>query len=522
MISQHGLCARCSTPLYNQCFVRPTGAIRFTSKTQAKRAMGLLWFGSSMRWWPWPSEKRECVRLEDRPALEALTAAGVVRLVRRVPSYASDARNWDFELAGQLEYICHPCFVAAQKASMDAVAEQADERLRELTANHAAFVASYPEWIEDEAAIKVAPIQQQGLHGQCAKCSGPINNQCHAWPSGAIRFTSKTQAKRAMSLLWGWSFRTWPWPSEERMRVELKDRPTLEALAVAGVVRLVRRMPSYAGDTSNWDIELAGQLEYTCPDCVRGAQKASINAVVEQADERVRELTANHAAFVASYPQWIEDEAAIKSAEAPVKLAVKLAATKHRLGLDEIEQANESFECPECGRWAETVPAAAARLRLIPKVLGVTFDDWKVIREGSRAEPARAAMIQRSLGKTYEESTHVIEAGIRLGVLERQGAGFKAAKLLCNVCYERRSAEPTVTPPRMGPRDPIPPQLRFRILSRDGFRCQYCGRSQREGAVLHVDHVHPVAAGGTTDEGNLITACDECNLGKSSSLVLPT
>jgi 5-methylcytosine-specific restriction endonuclease McrA len=39
--------------------------------------------------------------------------------------------------------------------------------------------------------------------------------------------------------------------------------------------------------------------------------------------------------------------------------------------------------------------------------------------------------------------------------------------------------------------------------------------------VLHVDHVVPLAAGGTTSEGNLRTACEECNLGKSTRAVLP-
>jgi 5-methylcytosine-specific restriction endonuclease McrA len=32
--------------------------------------------------------------------------------------------------------------------------------------------------------------------------------------------------------------------------------------------------------------------------------------------------------------------------------------------------------------------------------------------------------------------------------------------------------------------------------------------------VLHVDHVVPVAAGGTASEDNLRAACEECNLGK--------
>jgi len=70
-------------------------------------------------------------------------------------------------------------------------------------------------------------------------------------------------------------------------------------------------------------------------------------------------------------------------------------------------------------------------------------------------------------------------------------------------------------------RDPIPAQLRFSVLLRDGFRCRYCGRTAREpGVVLHLDHTVPLAAGGATDEDNLLTACSECNLGKSTRQVV--
>jgi 5-methylcytosine-specific restriction endonuclease McrA len=70
-------------------------------------------------------------------------------------------------------------------------------------------------------------------------------------------------------------------------------------------------------------------------------------------------------------------------------------------------------------------------------------------------------------------------------------------------------------------RDPLPARLRFRILGRDGFRCRYCGRpGDAPGVVLHVDHVVPVAAGGTTSEDNLRTACEECNLGKGTRAVV--
>jgi 5-methylcytosine-specific restriction endonuclease McrA len=70
-------------------------------------------------------------------------------------------------------------------------------------------------------------------------------------------------------------------------------------------------------------------------------------------------------------------------------------------------------------------------------------------------------------------------------------------------------------------RDPLPAQLRFRILARDGFRCRYCGRQgSTPGVVLHVDHVVPLAVGGTSREDNLRTACEECNLGKGTRAVV--
>ena len=58
-------------------------------------------------------------------------------------------------------------------------------------------------------------------------------------------------------------------------------------------------------------------------------------------------------------------------------------------------------------------------------------------------------------------------------------------------------------------------RLRFEIFKRDGFRCIYCGATPVE-EPLHVDHVTPVAEGGTNDVANLVTACSACNLGKNA------
>ena len=57
-------------------------------------------------------------------------------------------------------------------------------------------------------------------------------------------------------------------------------------------------------------------------------------------------------------------------------------------------------------------------------------------------------------------------------------------------------------------------KVRFQIFDRDGFTCKYCGKSPRDGVVLEVDHVNPVANGGENDIDNLVTACWECNHGK--------
>jgi hypothetical protein len=69
-----------------------------------------------------------------------------------------------------------------------------------------------------------------------------------------------------------------------------------------------------------------------------------------------------------------------------------------------------------------------------------------------------------------------------------------------------------------GPRD-IPLALRYYVLKRDSFRCVACGVSPAitPGVVLHIDHIHPWALGGSTVADNLRTLCQACNLGKGAS-----
>src|SRR3990167_7311576 len=56
--------------------------------------------------------------------------------------------------------------------------------------------------------------------------------------------------------------------------------------------------------------------------------------------------------------------------------------------------------------------------------------------------------------------------------------------------------------------------LRFKILLRDNFICQYCGRKAPE-VKLEIDHKIPLSKKGTNTPDNLVVACFECNRGKS-------
>lgn len=58
-------------------------------------------------------------------------------------------------------------------------------------------------------------------------------------------------------------------------------------------------------------------------------------------------------------------------------------------------------------------------------------------------------------------------------------------------------------------------RTRFAVFKRDEFTCQYCGATP-PNAVLEVDHIEPVAEGGSDDESNLVTACFPCNRGKAA------
>ena len=70
----------------------------------------------------------------------------------------------------------------------------------------------------------------------------------------------------------------------------------------------------------------------------------------------------------------------------------------------------------------------------------------------------------------------------------------------------------------MTKRKPISKSIRFEMLKRDSFTCQYCGATP-PNVVLEPDHIQPVAEGGGNELLNLVTSCFDCNRGKSARLL---
>lgn len=62
---------------------------------------------------------------------------------------------------------------------------------------------------------------------------------------------------------------------------------------------------------------------------------------------------------------------------------------------------------------------------------------------------------------------------------------------------------------------------RQNILTRDGWKCQYCGTDLDTKTVTY-DHLVPKSKGGKTCWENIVSACDSCNRKKSNLMLSET
>lgn len=110
-----------------------------------------------------------------------------------------------------------------------------------------------------------------------------------------------------------------------------------------------------------------------------------------------------------------------------------------------------------------------------------------------------AAEVDREFGR---EAAQVTTQLLDFGLWTDAALGFFVAPYNgCRVVPERRL--------------PIPPEVRFAVYSRDGWRCVFCGSRKR----LTLDHVYPWSLGGPDTEDNLQTLCRSCNSRKGARIL---
>lgn len=63
---------------------------------------------------------------------------------------------------------------------------------------------------------------------------------------------------------------------------------------------------------------------------------------------------------------------------------------------------------------------------------------------------------------------------------------------------------------------PIPLRVRRQVFRRDGGLCRYCGAPGEE-----IDHIVPVALGGSNRLDNLVLSCHDCNSRKGAQVWKP-
>lgn len=62
------------------------------------------------------------------------------------------------------------------------------------------------------------------------------------------------------------------------------------------------------------------------------------------------------------------------------------------------------------------------------------------------------------------------------------------------------------------------PKLRRKIMERDHYTCQICGKRMPDGVGLQIDHIVPVSKGGKSVPSNLRVLCSKCN-GRKGALM---
>lgn len=130
----------------------------------------------------------------------------------------------------------------------------------------------------------------------------------------------------------------------------------------------------------------------------------------------------------------------------------------------------------------------------------------------------------RDLGRVWLSSprrvAHILRRLERLGCIGVHGSGPSRAIFVhdrfgapCGFYETSNGQQETGPGAGLWRGDPLPAATRAAVLERDEATCRYCGST---AGPFDIDHIRPVALGGTDALENLTVACVACNRSKGA------
>jgi len=118
---------------------------------------------------------------------------------------------------------------------------------------------------------------------------------------------------------------------------------------------------------------------------------------------------------------------------------------------------------------------------------------------------AREVVVKMKLDVTPRQVQRILK---KHQVIRSVGDAFRLAVKQGKVTYYRKPEH------LKKKRKTLSTKLRFQTLKASEFKCQYCGRTVKDGIRLEIDHIDDDAT--NNDPLNLQVLCNECNRGKAS------
>jgi len=111
------------------------------------------------------------------------------------------------------------------------------------------------------------------------------------------------------------------------------------------------------------------------------------------------------------------------------------------------------------------------------------------------------------------------DGSLHWGFLYKTYSNFKSAfNKSIETALNKTHGQPIPPPVNTSlPNDDLTKEKKEQVRIRDNYTCLCCGKSRRQGVSMQVDHILPIAMGGTNDISNLQTLCVHCNRIKGTS-----